>query len=217
MCSAAARTAPPVPSATGCTASSTPSGRRPSSARAGPSTTTTRPAPASRAASTGQAIIGRPQISCSTFGVFERMRVPWPAARMTTVGAVTPRRLERRRRRRGLAPVGQHPLADRVVGHAVAAPDGGVARRLDLAHELLVGRAVDAARHSGAPASARAGRTAREQKRWRASRGRNTRRRAGSRVGRGAIVAPAMRVERRVAVRAERSAGSRAGCRRARR
>ena len=33
--------------------------------------------------------MGRPQISCSTLGSRERMRVPWPAARMTTVGAVT--------------------------------------------------------------------------------------------------------------------------------
>ena len=40
---------------------------------------------------TGHAIIGRPQRSCSTLGTRERMRVPWPAARMTTVGAVTGR------------------------------------------------------------------------------------------------------------------------------
>ena len=49
------------------------------------------PAPASRAAATDQAISGRPQRSWRTFGSFERIRVPCPAARMTTVGAVTPR------------------------------------------------------------------------------------------------------------------------------
>ena len=41
------------------------------------------------AAATGHAIIGCPQRSCRTFGVRERMRVPWPAARMTTIGAFT--------------------------------------------------------------------------------------------------------------------------------
>ena len=39
------------------------------------------------AAMTGQAIIGRPQTSCRTFGLAERMRVPWPAAMITAVGA----------------------------------------------------------------------------------------------------------------------------------
>ena len=67
----------------------------------GPSTTTTLPAPAASAAATGQAIIGRPQRSCRTLGVRERMRVPWPAARMTTVGAVTARMLEAVRRHAG--------------------------------------------------------------------------------------------------------------------
>jgi len=38
----------------------------------------------------GQAISGRPQRSWRTFGVDERMRVPWPAARITTVGAAMP-------------------------------------------------------------------------------------------------------------------------------
>ena len=48
-------------------------------------------APAPLAAATGQAIIGRPQIGCSSFGVRERIAVPWPAARITTTGAVTAR------------------------------------------------------------------------------------------------------------------------------
>ena len=46
-----------------------------------------RPAPASRAAITGQAIIARPQIGCSILGVDERIRVPSPAAMIRTVGA----------------------------------------------------------------------------------------------------------------------------------
>ena len=45
------------------------------------------PRPASRAASSGHRIIGRPQIGCRTLGSAERIRVPSPAARMTTVGA----------------------------------------------------------------------------------------------------------------------------------
>ena len=56
-------------------------------AASGLSTTTTRSAPAARAASSGQRIIGRPQIGCRTLGSAERIRVPSPAARMTTVGA----------------------------------------------------------------------------------------------------------------------------------
>src|SRR3954452_15260266 len=139
---AAASTAPPVPFGTGWTASATPSGSRPSSAPSGDPTTTTLPAPASTAAATVQSIIGRPQMSWSIFGVRERMRVPWPAARITTVGAVTGRRLE------GPGAIGfvaSPPLADRVVAHAVAAPDAGVAEGVDLAHELLVGGAEDAA------------------------------------------------------------------------
>jgi hypothetical protein len=55
--------------------------------RSGETITQTRRAPASRAAMTGQAIIGRPQTSCRTFGLAERMRVPWPAAMITAVGA----------------------------------------------------------------------------------------------------------------------------------
>ena len=72
----AAATAPPVPSGRGCTANSTPAGSTASSARCGESTTTTWRAPASRAAYTGHSSIGLPHSSCSTFGVFERMRVP---------------------------------------------------------------------------------------------------------------------------------------------
>src|SRR4051794_273901 len=84
---AAARTASPVPRASCCTASSTPSGRIGSSARSGPPTTMTFAAPACRAAWTGQSTIGHPQIGCRTFGVSDRMRVPWPAARTTAIGA----------------------------------------------------------------------------------------------------------------------------------
>ncbi len=53
----------------------------------GLSTTITRSAPAARAASSGQRIMGRPQIGCRTLGSAERILVPSPAARMTTVGA----------------------------------------------------------------------------------------------------------------------------------
>src|SRR4051794_7955747 len=109
-CAVAACTAPPVPLASGWTASSTPSGRWPSSGRWGPSTTTTLPAPAASAAATGHAIMGWPQRSCRTFGVRERMRVPWPAARMTTVGAVTGRMLEPGQPQAG---AGAHPLGPR--------------------------------------------------------------------------------------------------------
>src|SRR4051812_48945331 len=42
--------------------------------------------------------------------------------------------------------VGAHPLADRVVGHPVPAPDSQVARLLDLPRELLVRRPLDRAR-----------------------------------------------------------------------
>ena len=80
-----------APRAPAWTPSSTPSGRCASSRRFGSSTTTTVPAPASRAAAIGHAISGRPQSGCSTFGSAERIRVPSPAARMTTVGAGTPR------------------------------------------------------------------------------------------------------------------------------
>ncbi len=92
------RPSPPRPrrrcrSARGCTASSTPSGSTPASARAGESTTTTRsaPPPAPRApataASAGRTARAAPSACC------ERMRVPWPAARIRTVGALTQRML----------------------------------------------------------------------------------------------------------------------------
>src|SRR4051812_49795685 len=141
--SAAASTAPPVPSAFGWIARPTPPGSRPSSAPPGDPTTTTLPAPDSRAAATVQSIIGRPQISWSIFGRRERMRVPWPAARITTMGAVTGRRLDGPCRRLRFRLVGAPPLADRVVAHAVLAPDAEVAERLDLRDELLVRRPLD--------------------------------------------------------------------------
>src|SRR3954467_6913000 len=52
-----------------------------------------RPAPAARAAWIGQWTSGRPQRGCRTFGRAERMRLPLPAARITTVGAVMGPRL----------------------------------------------------------------------------------------------------------------------------
>src|SRR4051794_40012490 len=91
MCSVAAATAPPVPLGAGCTVTATSSGSQSSSRRFGLSTTTTLPAPASWAAVTGQRISGRPQSGCRTLGSAERMRVPSPAAMMTTVGADTAR------------------------------------------------------------------------------------------------------------------------------
>ena len=48
-----------------------------------------RPAPAARAVAIVQAMTGRPQSGCSSFGTEERMRVPCPAARMTMTGAAT--------------------------------------------------------------------------------------------------------------------------------
>ena len=48
-----------------------------------------RSAPASRAASTGHSSSGRPQSGCSTFGSCERMRVPRPAAMISTEGIFT--------------------------------------------------------------------------------------------------------------------------------
>ena len=89
MCDAAAATASPVPFGSSWIATSTPSGSWSSSRRFGLSTTTTFPAPASRAAGTGHRISGRPQSGCRTLGSAERMRVPSPAAMMTTVGAGT--------------------------------------------------------------------------------------------------------------------------------
>jgi hypothetical protein len=47
----------------------------------------TRPAPASRAAMIGQATIGRPQTGWRTLGTDECIRVPWPAAMISAVGA----------------------------------------------------------------------------------------------------------------------------------
>ena len=93
----AARTAPPVPSGTGCVAVRVPSGSAAARSTFGEATTTTRSAPAARAATTGQATIGRPQISCRTLGVAERIRVPCPAAITTALKEVTGRRLERGR------------------------------------------------------------------------------------------------------------------------
>src|SRR3954449_6772702 len=52
-----------------------------------------RPAPAARAAWIGHWTSGRPQRGCRTFGRAERMRLPLPAARITTVGAVMRPRL----------------------------------------------------------------------------------------------------------------------------
>ena len=72
-------------------------GRRPrrrragaaASRRVGSSTTTTSVAPASRAAISGHTTSGRPHSGCRTLGVDERMRVPSPAARITTVRSGT--------------------------------------------------------------------------------------------------------------------------------
>ena len=91
MCSPAAATASPVPLGCSWIAISTFSGSRSSSRRLGLSTTTTFPAPASSAAATGHRISGRPQSGWRTLGSLERMRVPSPAAMMTTVGAGTAR------------------------------------------------------------------------------------------------------------------------------
>ena len=87
----AARIAPPVPSGSGCSTVSTPSGSPAEMSRSGETIAATRPVtlPASRAARTGQATIGRPQTGCSIFGVAERMRVPEPAAMTRTRGAAT--------------------------------------------------------------------------------------------------------------------------------
>ena len=88
--SRAARIAPPVPSELGCTTVSVPSGRAAERSWSGETITQTRSAPASRAAWMGQATIGRPQTSCRTLGVSDRIRVPWPAAMIKAVGALTP-------------------------------------------------------------------------------------------------------------------------------
>ena len=95
--SSAARTAPPVPSGFGWITVSVPSGSAAERSRSGETITQTRAAPASLAASTVQAIIGRPQIGCSTFGTDERIRVPSPAAMINTVGPLTFGIVERQR------------------------------------------------------------------------------------------------------------------------
>ena len=87
--SCAARMAPPVPSASGWITVSVPSGSPGVRSRSGETITAIRSAPASRAASTGQATIGRPQTGCRTLGSDERMRVPSPAAMIRTVGPLT--------------------------------------------------------------------------------------------------------------------------------
>ena len=89
--SVAARSAPPVPSATGWVTVSVPSGSTEERSWSGETITQTRSAPASRAARMGQAIIGRPQTSCRTLGTAERIRVPCPAAmiRAVTAGGFT--------------------------------------------------------------------------------------------------------------------------------
>ena len=52
--------------------------------RPAPTTTTVCAAPSGSAAASTWPSIERPPTRCSTFGVAERMRVPWPAARTTT-------------------------------------------------------------------------------------------------------------------------------------
>src|SRR5213078_4301226 len=66
--------------------------------------THTRSAPASRAARTGQATIGRPHTWWRTLGTEERMRVPSPAAMMRTVGPLTRGIVERPGPREARAP-----------------------------------------------------------------------------------------------------------------
>ena len=75
-----------------------PRGAPPERSRSGETITQTRSAPASRAASIGQAIIGRPQTGCRTLGTDERIRVPSPAAMIRTVGPLTCGIVEPRRR-----------------------------------------------------------------------------------------------------------------------
>ena len=81
--------APPVPSASGWMTVSVPSGRTSERSRFGETITATRSAPASFAAATGHATIGRPQTGCIIFGSEERIRVPSPAAMIRTVGPAT--------------------------------------------------------------------------------------------------------------------------------
>ena len=92
MCATcAARSASAVPSACSWTTLTTSSPSSDFSGSPGASTTTILAAPAVLAAATTQPIIGSPQTSCRSLGVFERIRVPWPAARMTTTGPLTRR------------------------------------------------------------------------------------------------------------------------------
>ena len=85
--SAAARSAPPVPSGCGWTTVSVPSGTTGERSGSGGTITQIRPAPASSAAAIGHAIMGRPHTSCSTLGTDEFIRVPSPAAMIRAVGA----------------------------------------------------------------------------------------------------------------------------------
>ncbi len=86
----AERIAPPVPSGSGWVRIRTLSGRPPAMSRSGETITAGHSAPTpSRAARSGQAIIGRPQTGCSIFGSEERMRVPSPAAMTRTRGDLT--------------------------------------------------------------------------------------------------------------------------------
>ena len=180
-CAAAACTAPPVPLGSGWIASSTPSGRRPSSGRCGPSTTTTLPAPAASAAATGHAIIGCPQRSCRTLGVRERMRVPWPAARMTTVGAVTGRMLEADR----AAPTAPRAVVEGrdVDGRVAVVTGAGRGLGAAIADELAAqGAAVVVADRDEELARATAERPARRRPGGHAAGGRRLRSRAGDRA-----------------------------------
>ncbi len=72
----AARTAPPVPSASGWWIDSTCSGSAPEMSRSGEVITAILPAPASRAARIGHDTSARPQTGWRTFGIADRIRVP---------------------------------------------------------------------------------------------------------------------------------------------
>ncbi len=103
----------------------------PPSARAGESTTTTLPAPAASAARTGHSTIGIPHSSCSTFGLRERMRVPWPAARIRTEGALMGQMLFQRP---CSSPADPHAFAPARIGQAIC---GSHCRRLRSAERSL--------------------------------------------------------------------------------
>ena len=87
----------------------------------GETITATLPAPASRAASTGQATIGRPHTGCRTFGSDERIRVPSPAAMIRTVAPPqVKRRSPANRRPERYRPSRRRPAPDlRPGAHAV--------------------------------------------------------------------------------------------------